>query len=366
MVEVMEKEKYQEAAAETREKREMRHRILHAYPDPQLELKWLECLAHANDPAHYASPAFFKELYFREKKPFAVLAIVNEEVVGVLTGVHEKEKVISGLESRAQIAIDRRYDAYEVLSLLALGVKEEARDAKILEVYSWSHLDLSPFVDMGYRKRSLTGNPVLDLSLGTDTLLKECGTTHRRNIKLAAKNGVVATEVTTKEDFDAFYVVYDQWCTAKQLFKYTNELEWEVFQTTRENRRLFVAKKDGKVIAGTTLRFFRGGLVEYSRNSSLPEFQQFKPNDLLMWHAIRWSCENSFSRYSMGAHHKFLRGFGGQMTPIDRYRKDRTWCRRHDLKDFVVDASRAAVHSLPPAWEEKVRKILRRETPAGW
>jgi hypothetical protein len=365
MIEVIASDKRVQTTTDDRERR-VGYRILHAYPEPELELKWLECLGHATDPAHYASPAFFKELYFKDKNPFAVLAMMNEEVVGVLTGLHEKTKVISGLESRAHIAVDVRYNVNSVLSLLARGIKEEARGAKIVEVYSWSRLNLSPLVDMGYRKRGLTGNPVLDLSLGSETLLKQFGTTHRRNIKLAAKNGLVATEVTTKEEFDAFYTVYDQWCTAKQLFKYTNELEWEVFQTTQNNRRLFVAKKDGKIIAGTTIRFFPHGLVEYSRNCSLPEFLQLKPNDLLMWHSIRWSCENSFSRFSMGAHHKFLCGFGGQITPIDRYRVDRTLFRRHDLEDLVMDLSRAALHSLPPAYEEKVRKLLRREKPAGW
>ena len=47
------------------------YRILHAYPESQVtESKWLGCLAHAVDPAHYASPAFFKELYFEDRRPF--------------------------------------------------------------------------------------------------------------------------------------------------------------------------------------------------------------------------------------------------------------------------------------------------------
>ena len=75
------------------------YRILHAYPESQLESKWLGCLAHAVDPAHYASPAFFKELYFEDRRPFVVLAIMGEEVVGALTGLHEGQTVVSGLES---------------------------------------------------------------------------------------------------------------------------------------------------------------------------------------------------------------------------------------------------------------------------
>lgn len=346
--------------------RSVEYRILHSYPEPPLESKWLGCLAHALDPAHYASPAFFKELYFNGRRPFAVLAVMGAEVVGALTGLHEGQTVVSGLESRVQIALDGRHDANDILAALARGVEQEAKGCKLVQVYSWSHLDLAPFVKAGYRKRRLTGNPVLDLSLGAETLLKEFGTTHRRNIKLAAKNGVEVSEVTTREDFDAFYVVYDAWCTTKKLFKYPNELEWEIFQTTKNNRRLFVAKKDGKVIAGTTIRFCPGGLVEYSRNSSMPEFLHTKPNDLLMWHCIRWSCENSFSHYSMGAHHKFLRGFGGTIIPIDRYRVDRTLFRKHDMSDLIRDAARRGLAKLPPAHEERIRRFLGKTRPEGW
>ena len=342
------------------------YRILHSYPDPQLESNWLGCLAHAVDPAHYASPAFFKELYFKDRRPFAVLAFLRSEVVGALTGLHEGQTLVSGLESRAQIALDGRYEANEILSALKRGVEEEARGCKLVQVYSWSHLDLEPFEKTGYRKRRLTGNPVLDLSLGAETLLKQFGTTHRRNIKLAAKQGVEVSEVSTREDFDAFYKVYDAWCTMKNLFKYPNELEWEVFQTTQNNRRLFVAKMDGKVIAGTTLRFCPGGLVEYSRNSSMPEFLHAKPNDLLMWHSIRWSCENSFSHFSMGAHHRFLRGFGGTIIPIDRYRVDRTLFRKYDLSDLIHDTARQRLASLPPAYEERIRTLLGKTRPEGW
>ena len=342
------------------------YRILRAYPEPQLESKWFDCLAHSTNPAHYASPAFFKELYFRDKRPFAVLATVGDEVVGALTGLHSGEMVVSGLESRVHIAVDARYDADETIAGLAAGVEQEARGSKLVQVYSWRYRDLGPFVARGYRKREFTGNPVVDLSLGSDTLFSRLTKTHRKNVALATKNGVEVVEVATREDFCAFYDVYDQWCTAKQQFKYSNELEWEVFETTRSNRRLFAAKKDGKVIAGTTIRFYPGGLVEYSRNSSLPEFLRFCPNDLLLWHAIRWSSENSFSGFSMASHHKFVRGFGGTIIPIDRYRADRTVFRRHDLKDMAIDASRAVLFSLPPAYQQKVRKLLGRETQAGW
>lgn len=340
--------------------------ILHAYPSPALESKWTECLRHTTAPAHYASPAFFLEPYFRGKNPFAVLAIAGGEVVGVLTGLHEKGTVVSGLETRVHIAVDERRDPNDALVLLAQGVKQESKGAKVVQIYSWRQLPLTPFVQAGYRKREFMGNPILDLSLGAEALIANCGKSQRRNIRFSAKNGVEIIEGTTREEFDAFYSIYERWCSVKQLAQYSKEMEWEAFQTTQKNRCLFLARHEGKIIAGSFVRFYEGGLVECSRNSSLPEFLYLKPNDLLIGHTIEWACKRGFRLMSLGAHHKFLRGFGGEITPIDRYRMDRTLFRWHDLEDLVTDLSRAALHSLPPAYEEKVRKLLHREKPAGW
>jgi hypothetical protein len=340
--------------------------LLHAYPSPVLESKWTECLQHTTAPAHYAAPAFFLEPYFRGKKPFAVLAIVGGEVVGVLTGLHEPGKIVSGLETRVHIAVDESRDPAEALDLLLQGVKQESKGTAVVQIYSWKQLPLTPFVKAGYRKREFVGNPILDLSLGADALIANCGKSQRRNIRFSAKNGVEIIEATTREEFDEFYSIYQRWCSVKQLAQYSKELEWEAFQTTQKNRSLFLARHEGRIIAGSFVRFYPGGLVECSRNSSLPEFQYLKPNDLLIGFTIEWACKRGFRLISLGAHHKFLRGFGGEITPIVRYRKDRTLFRRHDLQDFVMDRSRSVLHSLPPTWEEKVRKVLRREKPAGW
>lgn len=340
--------------------------ILHAYPSHALEAKWVECLSHATAPAHYASPAFFQEPYFRGKNPFAVLAIVGGEVVGVLTGLLEKGMIVSGLETRAHIAVDERCDTNGALGLLMQGVEQESKGAKVVQIYSWRHFPLTPFVEAGYRKQEFPGNPVLDLSLGAETLLKQCNSKRRNCIRFAMKSGLEITEAATREEFETFYGIYEQWCTSKKIFQYSKDVEWEAFDTTKKNRRLLLAKYEGQIVAGSVFRFYLGGLVEYSRNSSLPEFLRLKPNDLLVWRSVEWACENGFTHFSMGGNHRFLREFGGQMMPIDRYRRDRTFFRRHDLKDLVMDTSRAALHSLPPAFEEKARKLLHREKPAGW
>lgn len=340
--------------------------VLHAYPDPPLEKRWIDCLAHAHSPAHFASPAFFLEPYFREKRPFAILSLEDDNVTAVLTGLHQADTVLSGLETRVHIALDERHDAERALTRLLRGVEAESRGANLVTVYSWKNVAPQPFLASGFRIREFMGNPVLDLSLGPETLLKKCNPKRRNNIRFAIKSGVEIAEAETKEEFEAFYAIYAQWCKAKQIFQYSEEIEWEAFQTTRNNRRLLLARYQGQIIAGSFFRFFPGGLVEYSRNSSLPEHLRLKPNDLLVWRAIEWACENGFTHFSMGGNHRFLREFGGQIVPIVRYRKDRTLFRRHDLAEVTADAVRATLGKIPKKYVDWLRALLRREKPAGW
>jgi CelD/BcsL family acetyltransferase involved in cellulose biosynthesis len=97
--------------------------------------------------------------------------------------------------------------------------------------------------------------------------------------------------------------------------------------------------------------------VEYSNNSSLDEFLPLKPNDRLLWNAIEWACREGFPRFSLGGAHRFLREFGGTITPVYRYRLDRTRLRRHDLRENLTDWGRAKLRQMPRPVEKAVRRL---------
>jgi CelD/BcsL family acetyltransferase involved in cellulose biosynthesis len=118
-----------------------------------------------------------------------------------------------------------------------------------------------------------------------------------------------------------------------------------------------LARYSGNLIAGITLRFFQGGLVEFSNHSSLDEFLNLKPNDLLQWKCIEWACAEGFRRCSLGGAHTFHRRFGGMIIPIFRYRLDRTLLRRHDRQERAFDFIRKGFHKLPEPLQTLVRRM---------
>jgi hypothetical protein len=340
--------------------------ILHDFPEPEIELVWRALLGRVALPSHYTSPEFFREPYFDGKRPFAILALHGRLATAVMVGVHEAGTVTCGLPTRPQIQIDPAGDIVAALDALMRGLEVESRGSELVSFYSWEGDLPSCMGAYGYRSRILEGVPVLDLSQGPDSLLKKLDGKRRNCIRYAIRNNVEVSPASTPEDYEAFYNIYKDWCAAKHMPCYSRTIEELAFHNTENNRRLFLARHSGVVVAGSVFRFFSGGLIEYSRNSSLPAYLHLKPNDILVWRAIEWACREGFVSFSMGGAHRFLREFGGSTIPIHRYRMDRSFLCRHDRKEALLDFGRTYLHKLPPDTERTVRRILHKERAAGW
>jgi hypothetical protein len=337
-------------------------RILHEFPNPSLELAWRDCLDRVEAPAHYNAPEFFHEpMQVTERNRFAILATQANRVTGVLTGVYEDGQAMCGQTPRPQVCVDQTADLASTLDALARGLLAESRSAKLVSVYSW--FPLPRFTHHGFRERKLEGAVVLDLRCGAETLFKQLDKKRRNCIRYAMRQETQIFEAATARDLEDFYAVYSLWHgTARKKIdgpKLSFDFFLERFRH-RENVRIFLAGFRGKVIAGITLRFFPGGLVEYANNSSLDEFLHLRPNDLLLWRAIEWACREGFPRFSLGGAHRFLREFGGTLTPIYRYRLDRTPLRRHDLREDITDWGRKKLRQMPAPVEKTVRRFLRK------
>jgi hypothetical protein len=335
----------------------MDYKILREFPSPDLERAWRDCLTRVDFPSHYDSPEYFLEPLWSGKPRFAVLALQGDRVVGVLTGLHTGSNVTCGLPARPQICIDRTEDTEASLEALAQGLLAEAASAELVSVYTWPSLKLAPFSAHGFRCRKLSGNVVLDLTLGAEALFKQFPKDRRRNIRFAEKNGVEISEATTAQDFADAYEVYSAWRKTGRKTVVGDNLTFEVFekaQRLKGNRRLFIARVSGKAVGINGFRFFPGGLFESSSNASLDEFIHLKPNDLLQWTGIQWACKNGLRRHSLGGSHPFLLRFGGSVVPIFRYRLDRTWLRHHDLNETVQGTVRKL---LPPSVKKRLRKL---------
>jgi hypothetical protein len=330
--------------------------ILHSYPaDITVEERWREFLAGADLASHYVSPEYFREPFFRDKRPFVVLSWQGERVVAALSGIHEQRQLICGLRSRPQICFDNTVDLAAASDALVAGLFEEAQSDNLISFHSW--VPLNTLSKYGYRCKQEPGVVMLDLTKGPDELFKQFAGTRRTDIRNAIKRGLEVVIASTRDEFKAYYEIYVEWCRQKKLAPSSFEVMEEAL--TLPSRRLFLARYEGKTIAATMIRLYPGAMIEYAANCSLVEYLKLRPNDLLQWRVVEWACAEGYKRYCLGGAHLFLRRMGGSIAPVYRYRIDRTWLHRHDVKEALEKSGRTMFNALPGSLRTLVRRAIK-------
>lgn len=330
--------------------------ILHSYPaDMCVDSRWRQFLTRAEFAANYVSPEYFREPFFRDKRPFVVLIWQGERVVAALSGIHEDQQSNCGLRSRPQICIDDTIDFAAAANALVAALLNEAESDKVITFYSWVPLDLSKY---GYRCKQEEGVVMLDLTKGPDELFKRFAQTRRTDIRNAIKRGLDVVIADTRDEFKAYYQIYADWCRRKKIAPFSFEVVEEALELP--NRRLFVARYERKIIAATVIRLYPGAMIEYAANSSLVECLRLSPNDLLQWRIVEWACREGYKRYSLGGAHLFARRMGGSIVPVYRYRIDRTWLHRYELQETFKESARNIFNILPGRVKTLVRRSAKK------
>jgi hypothetical protein len=350
------------SAAEKGEGLPCSYEISLEFPIALLEAAWRECLAHVEMPSHYNAPEFFLEPHWhhRGQTPFAVLAIQDGQVVAVLTGVHAGIGIASGAASRPQVCFRRDANRETATKDLMAGLLRlaDTYGAEIVTVYSW---DQMPALEQReFKTLQLEGSVVIDLGGGAEKIFNSLHTDRRKDVRFAIKHGIDVREVQSEKDVEEYFEVYQRWkkTTRKEIHHdHTLEMGKKILTLSRNHKR-FLAVHDGTVVASSGVRFFEGGLVECANNCSLDEFLRLHPNDLLIWKTIEWACTNGFQRVSLGGAHLFLRKWGKTILPIYRYRLDRTWLRRHDLKENVQRSAGIYLRRMPAKVQRSIRRIF--------
>jgi GNAT acetyltransferase-like protein len=328
--------------------------VLERAPDAELRLAWGDFLSRADFPTHYVAPEYFEEPDAAQRQYLAVLALQDARVVGVLTGERSDRHFIGGLTSRPQISFDKTEDKAVVAVSLVKALLARERRVHLVDICAWE--PLPALQQRGFWQRATAdGVVMLDLTKGPERLLAEMAGARRTDIKKGIKNGVEVREATAA-DVETYLQIREDWARRKGLPLPDRDLHRRMLER-RNVRRLFVAVHEGQVIAGSVIRFCERGIMEYSANASVAEKMVFKPNDVLQWRIIEWGCARGFTRYSLDGSHPFLLKFGGEVIFTCAYRLDRSFLRRHRLREISVRAARAVFRRLPQAAQSRIRRL---------
>lgn len=147
----------------------------------------------------------------------------------------------------------------------------------------------------------------------------------RQKIRQANESGVIIEEAKHENDFNAWWKLYEVAIKTKEFEGQKYGLVHDLFNKP-EVSRLFLAKSEDKVIAGTFLLLNKGVLSWLSAMDS--NSGRYRPNNLLNWEIIKWGKDQGYAYYDMGGaiinkNHgptEFKKSFGGEYRELYTYR----------------------------------------------
>jgi lipid II:glycine glycyltransferase (peptidoglycan interpeptide bridge formation enzyme) len=190
----------------------------------------------------------------------------------------------------------------------------EFRDSEV-------HLDNSIIIPAGYQH-------ILDLSYSEEQLFKQLSDTTRRNIKKAIKNKVSFEINNSPSALEDFYMMN---CYTRrrhglppQPIKFFRKLY--DFVLTKNRGFICISKYDGKSIASAVFLLI-GQKALFKYGASLFQYQNFRPNNLLMWESIKYLKDQGFRELNFGRTEleniglrRFKLGWGTEEKILNYYR----------------------------------------------
>jgi len=152
----------------------------------------------------------------------------------------------------------------------------------------------------------------------------------RRNIHKAEKEGVTVAIERSREAVAAFYELH---CGTRRHHGLPPQ-PWAFFEKIYDHvvatGKGFVAlaRYQNRWIAGAVYALYRNQAI-YKYGASDRRLQHLRPNNLVMWEAIRWCCRHAVQSFSFGRTEpenegllQFKRGWGAAESTLSYYRYD--------------------------------------------
>ncbi len=141
----------------------------------------------------------------------------------------------------------------------------------------------------------------LDLTPGSQKLFSNLRDSTRRNIKRAQKENVRVTISTSLDSLKDFYRLNaitrrDHGLPPQPWFFFKNVYD----RIISSNLGFIAVASFNNAAIAANLYFYFGDKVIYKYGASDRAHQHFRVNNLVMWEAIRWSCDNGYTSLCFG------------------------------------------------------------------
>ena len=139
---------------------------------------------------------------------------------------------------------------------------------------------------------------VLDLASDVDAQWKAFNAKLRNQIRKAEKSGLQFV-IGHLDLLDGFYEVFARNMRDLGTPVYGKEFFYNVLETFQDTTRILAVRHEGKVIGAGIVLWFRDTL-EMPWASSIRDYRELCPNNMLYWEAIRFAIERGFRKFDFG------------------------------------------------------------------
>ncbi|NQT71756.1 MAG: peptidoglycan bridge formation glycyltransferase FemA/FemB family protein [Chloroflexi bacterium] len=172
-------------------------------------------------------------------------------------------------------------------------------------------------------------NFLIRLDQSEDELWKQIHRARRKNINRAIRQGVEIEEIHDKRLLEVFYgLLRETYASVGIPLAHTTLFE-AAFDTLYpvDMAKFLLAKHNGKHIGARVVLLFNGAVYDWYAGASQQSLDLY-PNDLLVWHVLRWGAKNGYKQFDFGGAGKpdveygpreFKRRFGGSLVNYGRH-----------------------------------------------
>jgi serine/alanine adding enzyme len=304
--------------------------------DSSIESKWENFVETHPNGYIFQTPDMYKCFKSATNyEPICILAFCEDDVVGVMLGVVQKEGkgLIGRMSSRCvcwggPLAINN--DEKIINGLLTSFIK--VVDGKVIytqirNLFSTKEYELI-FLSSGFKyKKHLT--ILVDLKKEYEDLWRDIQPRKRTNINRAYKEGLNVKILESESEVAESYAICQEVYNKAKMPLVNKEFFINSFKILGSKNRLkmFGAYKDGVMVGFMYILCYKKRTYEWYGGSK-SKYYKFYPNDLLPYEVIKWSKENGFSIFDWGGAgapdktygvRDYKMRFGGKLQEFGRY-----------------------------------------------
>ncbi|MBT1070839.1 FemAB family XrtA/PEP-CTERM system-associated protein [Pelotalea chapellei] len=219
----------------------------------------------------------------------------DNEICGILPLVHMKSRLFGNF------MISLPFFNYGGM----LSDNEDATGLLVAEsrlLMAGQHADFAEFrhteCSMDAETKQHKVSMVLDLHETADNQWKALDSKVRNQVRKAEKSGLT-TEIGGSELLDQFYEVFCRNMRDLGTPVYGRNFFQTILETFRDTTRIIIVKCDGITIAAGLMTWYRD-VLEVPWASSISDYKNKCPNNLLYWEAIKFAIAQGAQRFDFG------------------------------------------------------------------